>query len=291
MSNKNKTKSFTKMLKENAKKITIMVKDEERTLASLMDESVEETIATSMDGIIPATAEEAATDSLNSNMLGISVNYVQTAFSMYESSLKYQSAKQTMIITLPASSADEIFDCSIPEFNSLIARTDLALVLDKIPEKLKKRTLKFAEDDESNDMFVLKIPNIVMFYDSIRKREASKAKFFDIVVILVRTKKSLNKIKKKDKEGFKELSSNIVEKTVDLMADLGVSCAHVTLDPMFFIDPHDYASASVKYLDAKDASKKLLSRIVFCTMDADTLAQFNGQLRAELSANKGIEAL
>ena len=62
MSKKGKMPNFSKMLKENAKKITIMVKDEEKPLSTLISDSVDGVVATSIDGIIPVTAQEAAED-------------------------------------------------------------------------------------------------------------------------------------------------------------------------------------------------------------------------------------
>ena len=289
MGKNKKSKDFTKMLKENQKKITVMVKDERKTVQQLVNESVEGIVATSLGGIMPVSAAEAVESSLpDSKGLAISAHYSSAVYSMYQFILKNKDAKQTLIITLPSSVINE--DDSISdmikgeegEFDGLSDRSDLDLVLDKIPEKQKKRLVKWAEEKGNTDIFVLKIPNLLLFHDVIKKKEPSKANLYDLVVQFVRTDKSLKKIKKKDNEQFREISKFICEKSVSVMKDFGVSCAHIYIDPRYFIDVHDYAHDWAEALSNGISEKnKILNRIIFCTPEPDTLVSFNQQLKDE----------
>lgn len=287
-----KNSKFSKMLKENAKKITIKVKDEERSLHSLTEETVENLVATNADSIIPASTTEVAEESLGTKSLGIGITYSRMPFSMYEFAIKHGTAKQTMVLTLEAENYTKILNCSLEDLDVLSSRTNIQMIMDKMPAKVVKKLENFAENEEGkNDAFVLKIPNIVLFYDTIKKKEVSPAKLFDLVVVLVRTKKSISKLKRKNPDLFKNLCSSVVEQTVSVMANMGITCSHIRMDSLFYEDPHVYASNWVKSLTENDAAQKILERVIFCTNDVDTLAQFNAQIRAELVNNKLFDAI
>ena len=187
---------------------------------------------------------------------------------------------------LTADEIEEILDANYSGYGPLKDRSNLKLVLDKFPEKIKKKMVNWAADGEVPALFVIRIPNLVIFHGDIKKNAPSKAKFFDLVIEVIRSGKSLPKLKKKRPEEFAATSRFFVESTVKVLKEFGVSCAHIPLNKDLYVDPHDYASLWCKELTAD--KNGILTRIVFCTPDPDDLVSFNHQVVEDLLAQTGV---
>lgn len=279
MSKKNKLPNFSKMLKENQKKIIVSVKGEEKKLSDITDDSVEGIVCTALSSVVPVSVTEAAENSVPGvKKLSASTSYAQTAWSVYENALKNGDIKQTMLIMAPVSDFAEILSGVSEDLEPLESRSNIEMILDKFPEKMTKRIAKWSETtDQIPDLFVVKIPNVVLFTDSIKKNETCSSKTFDIVICLAKSAKSLKKLKKKDKEQFDETVDFIVSKTIKVLKDLGSSCVHTNIDERFVSDPHDYADVWAKHL-LEEMNSGIIANFTFCTTDTDTLVSFNDQL-------------
>lgn len=289
MGKKQKEKSsFSKMLKENQKVINIMTsEDEMKNLSTLTNEALDGIIASPLEGMIPVSAAEAVANAVpGATGLSVSTAYAQSVFSMYEFALKYNDIKQTLVLAVPAGEIEEILDANYSGYGPLKDRSNLKLVLDKFPEKIKKKMVNWAADGEVPALFVIRIPNLVIFHGDIKKNAPSKAKFFDLVIEVIRSGKSLPKLKKKRPEEFAATSRFFVESTVKVLKEFGVSCAHIPLNKDLYVDPHDYASLWCKELTAD--KNGILTRIVFCTPDPDDLVSFNHQVVEDLLAQTGV---
>lgn len=288
MGKKEKEKSnFSKMLKENQKAIRILTNDGEKDLADLTNATVEALIASPLDGMIPVPSSEAAENAVaGASSLCISTAYAENVFSMYEFTLKYSKTKQTLIVPVSEKDIEDIWDANYSGYGPLKDRSNLKLVLDKFPEKAKKKLANWAEEGEIPALFVIRIPNLVLFHGDIKKNAVSKARFFDLVIEVVRSGKSMTKLKKKKPEEFATVSKFVVDSTVRVLKEFGVSCAHIPLDRDFYDEPHDYAKMWVDALT--EEQNNLLTRVVFCTPEPDELVSFNAQLTESMLNKVGF---
>ena len=155
MSKKNKEVSFSKMLKENCKVIKVLKDSEEKALADVTEDTLNDIVASPLDGMIPVTSSEAAENVVpGATKLTISAAYAQNVFSMYEFALKYNTTKQTLVVIVPEKEIEDIFDADYAGFGPLKDRSNLKLVMDKFPEKAKKKLVNWAEESEVPGMFV-----------------------------------------------------------------------------------------------------------------------------------------
>ena len=253
MSKKNKLPNFGKMLKENQKKILVSLKGEDKKLSEVTEESVNGIVCTALSSVVPVSVTEAAENSVPGvKKITATTSYAQTAWSVYENALKNGEIKQTMLIMVPASDFGDILNGASPDMEPLYSRSNIEMILNKFPEKMLKRVNKWSEStDQIPDMFVVKIPNVVLFTDSIRKNVTCSSKVFDVVICLIKSDKSLKKLKKKDMDEFNKTVDFAVSKTINILKDLGSSCIHMNIDERFISDPHDYAAVWAKYLLAE----------------------------------------
>lgn len=292
MSKKEKKPSFSKMLKDNAKKIQLQIGATVTGLNDAIAASVDGIVCTSIDSVVPVSVTEATENMVaGAKKLAIGTSYGDVSYSMYEFALKYP-VKQTLVSILPASDIEDVFEGLCEQLEPLMGRSTLELVLDKIPEKSIKRMKNWANNPAHvPDMFVLRIPNLILFTSSIKKSLPSEVKTFDLVVLFVSSSKKLAKLKKKDKKEFERTVEFSVEKAVSVLKDFGSSCIHVSVDERFFSDPHDWASVWSKYLIPEMNEKSILSRVNFCTKDPDVLVQVQQQFSTDLIETATIELL
>ena len=279
---KKKKGSFGKVLKENAKKIRIAVGDETKSVAEMTEDTIGAITASPLDGVIPVSSAEAVENTIpGESGLTLMTSYAKVVFTLYEFALKNPAIKQSLVMQLPASEVENILDGDFGmEYDSLFTHTNLKMILDGMSEKRKTRLCKWSEETVNNpDIYVVKIPNVIFFYNTIKKGETADSRLFDLVLVFVRTKKDLHKLKKKE-EQFTELSDWVVKSTVNILRDLGIGSMHIALNDDFFDDVHKFATAWAKNLSTND--NKILNRIVFSTMDPDTLASFQHQVKTDL---------
>lgn len=282
-------KTFSKMLKENASNIKLDAGDG-ITLDKQTQNTLENVIATQVSSLIPVPVSEAVKNAdTDVSRLSLSTVYAESIFSLYEFALKNTGVKQTLVLYVPEDEIEDIFDDDYPGYGPLKDRTNLKLILDKFPDKARKRLFNWQASVDGNgtkDMFVIRIPDIVIFHGDIKKDQQCKSKLFDLVITVLHAERKMTKLKKKDGDAFAEASAYYVDTTVSVLRKLGVSSAHINLCSDLFDDPHDYAKLWTKHLfDEKD---KILTRLLFCTSDPNVLVSFNAQVKEDLLGEVGV---
>ena len=132
--------------------------------------------------------------------------------------------------------------------------------MDKAKNRLKKWLS--TEATEELETFVLNIPNIVLFTDTLKKDEVSKSVLFNITIQVIKTKPSIKKMKKKSSEKYNEIIGKVIDTTLKTAVSLGDANIHIPVEGSFIDDLKDYAS---KWTDAvyDTDNEKLLNNIVF----------------------------
>jgi hypothetical protein len=281
---KGKKNSFGKQLKEEKKKIILNIQGEEVPFTKVVESSMTDMIGTSLDGVVPVSVTEVTKDVVeNAKGLGVSTSYAQPAWSLYEYALKFPKEKQTLLITAPYEYAGVVIDCDEPSLKWLKTRSNISMLLGGVSEKIKKRYEKWeaAEDGQVPDIFVFRIPNVVLFTENIKKNEPTKVKLFDVVILFVKGEKKFLKLKKKNSDAFKETVDFTVQKGISVLKQFGVSSVHTDITSIFFNDPHEYAKLWGKYLFSDKSDVGILHRVVFSTTDTDTMVQFNSELAVQ----------
>lgn len=279
-----KKASFSRMLKDNEKKVVVKINGEEKKLKEMIEDSASNVVCTSLDSVVPVSVNEAVENAVaGKSNTSVDVSYAQTAWSLYENALKFSDTKQTMLILATASDIEYILDGQYDELEPLYGRTNLQLVMDAIPEKNWTRLKRWAnEPSKYPDMFVLRIPNLVLFTNSIQKNVATVVRTFDLVVCFVATEKKLYKTLKKHPDTFKEISKFSVEKAISVLKDFGSSCVHITIDSKFAASSYSYAETWLKAICQQVSKRDILTRFVFCTTDADSLVEFSAKITSAM---------
>lgn len=293
MSKKGKTNSFAKALRENQKKINVMVEgwEEEKSLAEVTEETVNGIIATPISGMIPVTITEAVENALNDlPYLAISTLYTEAVYSAYELGMKNLGKRQTLIVPLTADAADDPFVDQ--RFSSVIdvlqKNTNIGLVLDEMPKKVFKKVRLWAEDENAGRMFIIRIPNLMMFHDNIVKGKTATPVLFDLVVLFTNaTSKALRKAKKKSPDDFKDFTTDFVKDTISVVRNFGASSVHIPLWQEFY--PDEYEAARIWAAQLTDDANKVqtLKRLVFSTTDPNYLISFNQETARIINGDEG----
>lgn len=291
MGKKNKEKStFSKVLKENRKKIDIIVSPSDgstKTLAEITDESIEAITGTPIESLVPVTVTEAAESSVNDlQYTAIRTTYTDALYSLYEMGIK-TGQKQTLIIPLTSDAAEDLEqdDRFADILDALRKTTNLEMIWDDMPRKVFKRAAAWSVDDSGDPMFVIRIPNVCMFYSSIQKNVANSPLLFDLIVAITNVStKSLRKAKKAGSDRFSEFQESFTTNLVKIMANFGASSVHVPLWMEFFADEEE---AAVSWVNALKAGKPAtLKRFSFATPDAITLLSFNRNLIENINSKE-----
>lgn len=281
MGKKNKD-AFSKVLKENRKKIEIVVNSQDgetKTLAEMTDESIAAITGTPIESLVPVTVTEAAENSVNDlQYTAIRTTYTDALYSLYEMGIK-TGQKQTLLVPLTSDAVGELEEDE--NFHDILyalwKNTNLCLIWEEIPRKIMKRAEAWASDESGDPMFVIRIPNICMFYSTIQKNVAASPLMFDLIIAITNVSaKSLKKAKKSGSDRFSEFQKDFATSMVKIINNFGASSVHTPLWLRFFADEED---AAVSWVDALKAAKPAtLKRLSFATPDAVTLLSFNRNL-------------
>ena len=273
---KNKEKqSFVKMLKGNQKEISITVNGEEKTIPELTEASVTNTTCSTIDGLVPVTSEEALKKKA-SVQFTMDTRYSRAPFMLYENGVKMSSEPaQTLTIIMNTEQAEDWLEYGIdPILESINTKSNLSLILselDKPRKKLEKWIAGKPEDDVNHESLVLNIPEVVLFTGDIKKGEPSSAFLFNLMVVIVRTTKSIEKITKKNKDLALEIETAVVEDVVNAAIKLGNSSLLVDIANPFNITAESYANKWFELICNTDNRSKLFDYVIF---NADVLNQY-----------------
>lgn len=274
---------FSKVLKENKKKIEVIIGDAaERTLQEITDESIESITGTEIGSMIPITVTEAASAAVTDlPYTAIRTTYTDCLYSLYEMGIK-TGQKQTLVVPLTSDATDDLeVDWRFGDIlDALRKSTNIDMIWDDFPKKIMKKAATWAEDDNGDIAFVIRIPNVLMFYKSISKNKPSKPLVLDILAVI--TNASSKSIKKAKKNGMhdkmEEFSDRFAEAIVKTLGNYGVSSAHVPLWNEFYDIETGTAAANAWARALKESKPETLKRLSFATPDAVTLLEFNRHL-------------
>lgn len=277
---KNKDKpEFSRILRENKKKITVSmggVWDEPHTLQEVTDESIEGIVGTPIDSMVPITVTEAAESAVNDlPYTAVRTTYTDSLYSLYEMGIK-TGQKQTLVVPLVSDAAEELTDD--PKMDTILyalnKSTNIGMIWDEFPKKVLKRAQAWADDESGDNMFVIRIPNICMFYNSIPKNKAALPLVFDMIIVISNASaKSLKKVRKSEDDRIETFSSAFTSGIIKVLGNFGVSSAHIPLWMEFYRNDDLAGKAWVDAL--KESKPNTLKRISFATPDAVTLLTFN----------------
>lgn len=287
---KNKNKSFTKMLKQHCEDIKVLTADGEETLKHVTEDSVNGITATTTEGVIPVDVNEAMENSVASTEMVMTTSFAKASYSTYEFALKYKSTKQTMLLYLEADDMDFFLDGKIPMLDGLNEKSNIGLVMNKMPAKIQNRLSAWSEMDDGEELFILRIPDLIFFYGQIKSGEVALSRRFDLVVQFIKTEKGLQKLAKNNKRAFSECMDQMVASSVEVLQAYGASCVHLAVDDTIFgigTNCAEYADVWCKNL-MKNNEKSLLKRVVFCAADSITLSTFGGQLIKFVTGKDGF---
>lgn len=279
MGKKHDKHEFSKVLKENKKKITVTFDtwgDEEKTLQEVTDASIEGIVGTPIESMVPITVTEAADSSVNDlPYLAIRTTYTDSLYSLYEMGIK-TGQKQTLVVPLTSDACDDLEEDA--EFSEILfalkKSTNISMIWDEFPRKVMKRAQSWKDDSSGDEMFVIRIPNICMFYNSIPKNKATRPLVFDILVVIPNASaKSLKKARKLQEDNIEIFSNTFTSNIMRVLGNYGVSSAHVPVWTEFYRNETTAAEAWIAAL--KGSKPSTLKRLSFATPDATTLLTFN----------------
>lgn len=281
--NKNKKmsayKEFVSALKENQKKIYVMNGEEKVSLGEAVDNSVMNITAVPVDGIIPVTSEDAA-KKRDMNTIQVDCRYAKSAFSLYEYAMKYHKTRQTLVLTLSEDEIINLFDFNMHDtITTLMERTNISLILKKM-DKTKNRLRKWLDRDSDEDceMFILNIPDVVLFTNVLKKKEVSTSVFFNLTIQVVKTKKNFEKMKKKDSDTFAEIMKTVKENTLKVAKDLGNASIHLEVSETFMNDVNEAANQWFEIITGDETNQKLFNKIIFSTDNSNNLVAFANEI-------------
>jgi hypothetical protein len=287
---KDKDKSFTNALDDNKKKINVQPIGwtEPKTLAEAIDDSVEKTTSCSINAMIPVSVTESAENQPDLPYLAITTCYTDSIYSLYELGFKSQGVKQTLVVPLLRDSADDIFEDERLDavIRALSRNTNIALVIDELPKKTWKKLKEWANDDDGGNMFVIRIPNLLMFHENVKKNEVTTPSLFDVLITVSNvSSKSLKKAKKSSDEAIDDWTKAFTTDVVSIFDNFGVGSAHVPLWKEFFRDP--YVAAHKWAASLTEGKHSCLKRLTFSTTEPTLLTSFNGEMTRILNGDEG----
>lgn len=270
--------SFSKVLKENKKKIKVIVdsSSDEKTLQDVTDASIEGIVGTPIDSMVPITVTEAAESSVNDlPYTAIRTTYTDSLYSLYEMGIK-TGQKQTLIIPLASNAVEDLDgDPNLSEIiYALKKSSNIGMIWDEFPRKIVKRAQAWADDEGGDTMFVIRIPNVCMFFNSIPRNKAARPLVFDIIIAITNAStKSLKRAKKMQEDNIETFSATFASDLVKVIGNFGASSVHIPVWLDFYRNEDAASSAWVEAL--KEGKPSTLKRLSFATPDAVTLLSFN----------------
>ena len=268
---KNKKKDslafFMEMLEKNQKHINITENEKTVSLKDKTAAAIEAARAVPFDAVIPVSSADAAKEK-SSELFKTTCYYTTPIFKLFEVSIA-STVRQTMIMTVDVNDMETLFEPGMNEtITNLMGKTNLSMVVKELP-KLRKKFDKWAGrelDETPFDMFVITIPDLILFTNKIRKDEASDALLFNLVIQVVKTKKSIAKIKKKG--NIEDLSKFVIKCTIENIKNLGLSNVVMELNDDMSEDYYELAENWVINLKGDEDLQKMMNHLIFTVMNS-----------------------
>lgn len=290
--NKNKkqkgdTQTFCNLLNDHKKNINVLKDEVSKSLIELTQYSVENTTGCPFDGIVPISA----TDAVKTKVAPLEFNgyYSNSVFKLFEMSLSIP-VRQTLVITINAEDVPYAFKTGSNEsITNLLERTNLSLVLNDINKPMKKLN-KWVESEaeEDMDMFVINIPELVMFTNKIRKDKISEGLFFNLTIQVIKSNKSIEKLKKKGQ--IETLSKFIIKCTLENIKSFGNTSVVIELTDDFSEDWQELAENWRIMIQNDEGISKIVNRISFTITNGTGFAIMTNELWNALSNTKSVSS-
>ena len=303
---KKKTKhveTLTEVLKENKK--LIFVKKDENTKVSIAEatqESAENVTAVPIKGIIAVSAEDVAGRKKLADSQ-IQMRYAKPVFTMYENALKMES-KQTLMLTYTIDEAAEAINEA--EKGSILyelsKRTNVQNILKKMDRPFNKLNKWISaewfseEPSDEPDIFVIHIPDVVMFTKTVKMNEVSESIRFDLLIQVVKTEKKITKIFKKDEDRYHEINHKLRESTIQLIKDLGIVCPNIQIDDAYNTLGNEISLVWKTLLEKEFSNDGTLAKYVdklsFTTENSNVFIEFSNamnELKDKIQKNVHID--
>jgi hypothetical protein len=132
---------------------------------------------------------------------------------------------------------------------------------------------------------ILNIPNVVLFtgnYNNIASKDVTPSVLVNVMIQIVKTDKSLSKLKNKNPEKYNDYIDRIISDSVDAAIAHGNINLHINLDPMFCDNIKAYADSWSKYSIAHDANSKLFNMLVFSTTSSNDFISFSHAIKEKI---------
>lgn len=276
---------FNVMLNKHKDEIELYKDEKKTTLEKVTSESAKNVKASPFDGVIPVPSTESAKDKKVD--FHLSAHYSSPIYKLFELSLG-SKVPHTLIMTIDVNDVDLLFHPFInPTITSLYEKSNLYLILNKA-EKQRSKLQKWSESEpeEEYDMFVMNIPDIALFTESIVDGKA-KAIFFNLVIQVVKAKKPIGKLKKKNSPKLEDLCRFIIKCTMENIKNYGCTTIVTAINDNFSPDYDAVIQNWGILLDADESFAKVVNAIHFTVRDSNGYAiTSNGVMAIEEKRHK-----
>lgn len=280
-----KVEQFNVMLNKHKDEIEMYKDEKKTTLEKVTSDSAKAVKATPFDGVIPVPSTESAKDKKVD--FHLSAHYSSPLYKLFELALG-APVPHTLVLTVDVADVDLLFHPFINQtITSLYEKSNLYLILNKA-EKQRAKLQKWSETEaeEEFDMFVMNIPDIALFTESIVDGKA-KAIYFNLVIQVVKSKKPIGKLKKKNSSKLEDLCRFIIKCTMENIKNYGCTTVITPVSENFAPDFYSVIQNWGALLDADDAFAKVVNAIHFAVKDSSGYAIVsNGVLEIEQKRHK-----
>lgn len=250
------------------------------TLCDVTETSASNATAVPFDAVIPVSADKAAKEKKVDFRLD--AHFSPMLYKLYEFIIT-KTAKYTAILTLDV----EDLDCLwfLPTIEALAGKTNISLIADAMDRQFKKLD-KWAdtEPEEELDMFVIHIPDIVLFREKPVAEAVASQVQFDLILQFVKGKKSIKKTKKKKPE---ILNKFVVKCTAENIKSFGETDIILQVSDAFSKSYYDLGEAWIDLVKNDDTFKKVVNQLNFVSGNSDAYIMLSGEInRYEESCHK-----
>lgn len=280
-----KVEQFNVMLNKHKDEIEIYKDEKKTTLEKVTADSAKRVKATPFDGVIPLSSTESAKDKKVD--FHLSAHYSSAVYKLFELGLG-SPVPHTLVLTVDVADVDLLFHPFInPTITTLYEKSNLYLILNQA-EKQRSKLQKWSETEpeEDFDMFVMNVPDVALFTESIVDGKA-KAIYFNLLIQVVKAKKPISKLKKKKNPKLEDLCRFIIKCTMENIKNYGCTTIVTSISDSFAKDYYSVIENWGILLDADEAFAKVVNAIHFAVKDSTGYAIVsNGVLDIEEKRHK-----
>ena len=225
-----KKKQLKKLAKSNIQvlksgKIKI-AKGEKISLKSFVNDSIQNTVISRLDGII--SKEDVV---LETKDLRVDITSSMTSdFKTSELASRVQTPKtNTIVVTINKKNALDVFDMLDDSSLGIILRTS-TLTSIYSEKEVKDKWVELNHNDKTSFTNIMYVPNIMVFLDPSTGKIREKPYYINLLLVAVPSQKKMS-------DGIESLSyENVVGRIIADICDAGIKCGAKDL----IVDPYQY---------------------------------------------------